>query len=46
MVISDGYGPFKGKSFRIAHMGEATIDDLNRLLASLDDYLQNYALVV
>lgn len=39
MVVSDGYGPFRGKAFRIAHMGEATAEDMSRLLEALDDYL-------
>ena len=39
MTLSNGYGPFRGKAFRIAHMGEATSEDLDRLLAAIDDYL-------
>ncbi len=27
-MISDGYGPLKGKCFRIAHMGDLTMDDM------------------
>ncbi len=39
MEISDGYGIFKGKAFRIAHMGEVNDADLERLLAAIDLYL-------
>jgi aspartate aminotransferase-like enzyme len=39
MEISDGYGSYKGKAFRIAHMGETTLDDLERLLAAMRAYL-------
>jgi aspartate aminotransferase-like enzyme len=39
MIISDGYGPLKGKSFRIAHMGDTTSDDLAELLDVLDEFL-------
>jgi aspartate aminotransferase-like enzyme len=39
MTLSNGYGPFKGKAFRIAHMGEATSEDVDRLLGAIDDYL-------
>lgn len=42
MRIANGYGPLKGKTFRIAHMGETTLDDLEVLLAAFDDYLQSY----
>lgn len=39
MRIANGYGPLKGKTFRIAHMGETTLDDIEALLARLDQYL-------
>jgi predicted phosphoserine aminotransferase len=39
MEISNGYGIFKDKAFRIAHMGEVTDADLDRLLAALEDHL-------
>lgn len=39
MVISNGYGPLKGKTFRIAHMGDATSQDLTELLDTIDTYL-------
>lgn len=39
MEISDGYGPYKGQAFRIAHMGEVTLEDLDRLLDAMDEYI-------
>jgi len=38
MVISDGYGKLKGQTFRIAHMGDTTEADIERLLAAMDDF--------
>ena len=40
MGISNGYGIFKGKAFRIAHMGEVTEGDMVRLFAAMENYLQ------
>ena len=39
MRIANGYGPLKGKTFRIAHMGETQIGDIERLLTAMDDYI-------
>jgi aspartate aminotransferase-like enzyme len=39
MEISNGYGIYKGKAFRLAHMGEVTHADMQRLLTAMDDYL-------
>ena len=39
MRIANGYGPLKGKTFRIAHMGETQIEDIERLLAAMDEYI-------
>ncbi len=39
MEISNGYGDYKGKAFRIAHMGEVQDDDIERLLGALDRYI-------
>ncbi len=39
MRIANGYGPLKGRTFRIAHMGEIQMSDLDQLLAALDEYL-------
>ena len=40
MEISNGYGVFKGKAFRIAHMGEVNDADLDRLFSAIDSYLE------
>ena len=40
MIISNGYGPLKGKRFRIAHMGDIQMEDLEELLATIDAYLK------
>jgi aspartate aminotransferase-like enzyme len=39
MVISNGYGSLKDVSFRIAHMGDVTMDDMERLFANIEAYL-------
>jgi aspartate aminotransferase-like enzyme len=39
MVISNGYGDLKDKTFRIAHMGELTMTDINELIAVIDGIL-------
>jgi aspartate aminotransferase-like enzyme len=38
-IISNGYGDLKEKCFRIAHMGDLTVDDINWLLGQIDDIL-------
>jgi len=38
--VSDGYGPFKGKTFRIGHMGDLTVADVQWLTAQIDDILK------
>lgn len=38
-AISNGYGPLKEKCFRIAHMGDLTMDDMKWLIAQIDDIL-------
>lgn len=40
MEISNGYGKYKNKAFRLAHMGETTEDDLARLFGAMDSFLQ------
>lgn len=40
MIISNGYGPLKGKNFRIAHMGDAQPEDLEELLVAIEEFLQ------
>lgn len=39
MRLANGYGPLKDKTFRIAHMGEITLQDIEGLLAALDEFL-------
>jgi len=37
--ISNGYGKIKGKTFRIAHMGDRTVDEMKELLKNIDEIL-------
>ncbi|MGL5069310.1 MAG: pyridoxal-phosphate-dependent aminotransferase family protein [Sarcina sp.] len=39
MMLSNGYGKLKEKTFRIAHMADCTVEDINTLLAAIDDIL-------
>lgn len=39
-TLSNGYGDLKEKTFRIAHMADTTMDELNELLADIEDILQ------
>ncbi|WP_374688780.1 alanine--glyoxylate aminotransferase family protein [Promineifilum sp.] len=39
MVLSNGYGKLKDKCFRIGHMGDWQVADIEELLANVDDYL-------
>lgn len=39
MRIANGYGPLKGKTFRIAHMGNTRMEEIESLLVALDEYL-------
>jgi len=39
MRIANGYGPLKGITFRIAHMGETRLEDVDRLLAVIDEFI-------
>lgn len=41
ILIDGGYGPIKGKSFRIAHMGDETPASIAQVLAALDDSLKS-----
>jgi len=38
-MISNGYGALKGKSFRIAHMGDLQLEDLKWLTEQIEDIL-------
>jgi len=37
--ISNGYGDIKGKTFRIAHMGDAQVDEIEGLLRAIESVL-------
>lgn len=39
MRLSNGYGDLKNKTFRIAHMGEVHMEDLDTLLAAIEEYM-------
>ena len=39
MEISNGYGDYKDKAFRIAHMGEVQDSDMERLFAAMNEFL-------
>ena len=40
MRLANGYGPLKNKTFRIAHMGELHMEDINTLLEAIEEYLK------
>jgi predicted phosphoserine aminotransferase len=40
MLISDGYGPLKGETFRVAHMGDVTEEEMSDLLEVMSDFLE------
>lgn len=40
MTVSGGYGKLKETTFRIAHMGDVTRDDMAALFAAIDAYLE------
>jgi predicted phosphoserine aminotransferase len=42
MRIANGYGPLKNNTFRIAHMGEIQMGDVEKLLEALEDYLRGH----
>lgn len=39
MVISNGYGSLKNIAFRIAHMGWVTSQDMDKLFASIEEFM-------
>jgi predicted phosphoserine aminotransferase len=39
MRIANGYGPLKNKTFRIGHMGELGLADIEELLSVFEDFL-------
>ena len=40
MQLGNGYGDLKNKTFRIAHMGELTLDDLRAITSNIVDILK------
>ena len=40
MRIANGYGQLKDKTFRIAHMGETQLEDIEELLRAMEEYLK------
>ncbi len=38
-VIANGYGKLKEKTFRIAHMGDLTLEDLKELIKNMDEII-------
>lgn len=40
MRIANGYGDLKGKTFRIAHMGEVSLSDVEKLTGYMEEYLK------
>jgi len=38
-TISNGYGNLKEKTFRIGHMGDLSLDDINELLSTIDEII-------
>jgi len=42
MEISNGYGDYKDKAFRIAHMGEVQDSDMDRLFAAMSAFLAGH----
>ncbi len=39
MLIGNGYGKLKEETFRIAHMGEMRLDELNQLLRLIENFI-------
>jgi len=40
MRIANGYGPLKNITFRIGHMGELGLSDMEELFAAMDEFLE------
>jgi len=40
LVLSNGYGKLKEQTFRIAHMGDLTMKDIDELLEAIEDILK------
>jgi predicted phosphoserine aminotransferase len=43
MMLSNGYGPLKDKTMRIAHMGDTTVAEMQELLDNINAFLSNGA---
>jgi predicted phosphoserine aminotransferase len=41
MRIANGYGQLKDKTFRIAHMGETQMEDIEMLLEAMEEFLKS-----
>jgi aspartate aminotransferase-like enzyme len=41
LVIDPGYGPIRGKTFRLSNMGDETEETVSHLLSCLDDCLDS-----
>jgi len=39
MIIANGYGDLKNKTFRIAHMGETQMHHVDELLEAFEEFL-------
>ena len=39
MRIANGYGSLKNKTFRIAHMGELVMKEIDELLSAMDKFM-------
>jgi aspartate aminotransferase-like enzyme len=39
LLIANGYGKLKGECFRIGHMGDLTLEDVDTLLRTADEIL-------
>jgi len=46
MVVSNGYGKLKDKCFRIGHMGDWQVEDIEELLGNMDEYLASVGVAV
>ncbi len=44
-VISDGYGEMKGKTFRIGHIGDTQLSDLQKCTSAIEDYLKENKII-
>ena len=40
LALSNGYGKLKEQTFRIAHMGDLQMSDIDELLAAIEDILK------